>query len=294
MWQVMRAAVARALEAADRAQRRWPPLAFPVAVWRKFGDDQAGSLAALIAYYAFVATFPLLLALVTVLDIVVRRDPALRRRVLGSALRAYPVIGPQIGSSVHPLRATGLIGALLGARGVAMAAQNAMNTVWAIPPERRPAFPWSLLRGIGLVLVVGIGQIVTTPLSSLAGGLGHVVTGAWLQAATIACALALNAGVFWLALRLATAAEVGWGDLRLAAALAAVSWQVLQLLGGYIVGRTLAHSSALYGVFGVVLGLLAWLYLQAQVTLYAVEACVVRARRLWPRHLTGGSGMMAS
>src|SRR5579875_626789 len=284
MWQVMRAAVARALEAADRAQRRWPPLAFPVAVWRKFGDDQAGSLAALIAYYAFVATFPLLLALVTVLDIVVRRDPALRRRVLGSALRAYPVIGPQIGSSVHPLRATGL----------ALAAQNAMNTVWAIPPERRPAFPWSLLRGIGLVLVVGIGQIVTTPLSSLAGGLGHVVTGAWLQAETIACALALNAGVFWLALRLATAAEVGWGDLRLAAALAAVSWQVLQLLGGYIVGRTLAHSSALYGVFGVVLGLLAWLYLQAQVTLYAVEACVVRARRLWPRHLTGGSGMMAS
>src|SRR5579875_3498835 len=268
MWQVMRAAVARALEAADRAQRRWPPLAFPVAVWRKFGDDQAGSLAALIAYYAFVATFPLLLALVTVLDIVVRRDPALRRRVLGSALRAYPVIGPQIGSSVHPLRATGL----------ALAA----------------GLIGSLLRGIGLVLVVGIGQIVTTPLSSLAGGLGHVVTGAWLQAATIACALALNAGVFWLALRLATAAEVGWGDLRLAAALAAVSWQVLQLLGGYIVGRTLAHSSALYGVFGVVLGLLAWLYLQAQVTLYAVEACVVRARRLWPRHLTGGSGMMAS
>jgi hypothetical protein len=40
-----------------------------------------------------------------------------------------------------------------------------------------------------------------------------------------------------------------------------------------------------YGVFGVVLGLLAWLYLQAQFTLYAVEANVVSVRRLWPRSL---------
>ncbi len=41
----------------------------------------------------------------------------------------------------------------------------------------------------------------------------------------------------------------------------------------------------MYGVFGVVLGLLAWLYLQAQFTLYAVEANVVSALRLWPRSL---------
>jgi hypothetical protein len=40
-----------------------------------------------------------------------------------------------------------------------------------------------------------------------------------------------------------------------------------------------------YGVFGVVLGLLAWLYLQAQFTLYAVEANVVSVRQLWPRSL---------
>jgi hypothetical protein len=38
-------------------------------------------------------------------------------------------------------------------------------------------------------------------------------------------------------------------------------------------------------VFGIVLGLLAWLYLQAQFTLYAIEASVVRRRGLWPRSL---------
>ena len=60
----------RALRAADALQQRHAWLALPVAVWKKFGDDQAGNLAALIAYSAFVAIFPLLLVLVTVLDIV--------------------------------------------------------------------------------------------------------------------------------------------------------------------------------------------------------------------------------
>ena len=62
-------------------------------------------------------------------------------------------------------------------------------------------------------------------------------------------------------------------------------WQVLQIAGGLIVAHQLRNSSSLYGVFGVVLGLLAWLYLQARLTVYAVEADVVRIRHLWPRSL---------
>jgi membrane protein len=279
------------LARADGLQRRWPPLAFPVAVWKKFADDRAGDLAALIAYYTFLAIFPLLLVLITLLEIVLRHNPALRQDLVSSALSAYPVLGPQIRSSVSPLHSTGLAlavglaGALLGARGIAMAMQNALNSVWSVPQERRPAFPWSMLRGVGLVLVVGIGQIVTALLSGVAGGIGHLLTGASAEAGTIMLAFVLTVGVFWVAFRLATAAEVSWRALFLGAVLSAASWQALQLLGGFIVGRTLQRSSDLYGVFGVVLGLLAWLYLQAQITLYAVEACTVRAWRLWPRSL---------
>src|SRR5262249_18619210 len=210
---------------------------------------------------------------------------------VSSALSAYPVIGPHLKGTVNPLHSTGLalavgiIGALLGARGIAMTVQNAFNSVWAVPLNRRPAFPWSLLRGAGIILVIGIGQIATVLLSGIAGGLGHLLTGAPAEAGTVALALVLNVGVFWVAFRLATAPEVSWGDMFIGALLSAISWQVLQLVGRAIVGRFLAHSSALYGVFGVVLGLLAWLYLQAQITLYAAEVCTVRAWRLWPRSL---------
>jgi membrane protein len=273
----------------DTLQRDKSWLGFLVGVWKKFGDDQAGNLAALIAYYAFVSIFPLLLVLITVLQLILRNNPALRARLVKSALHAYPVIGPELGRSVHALSSTGialvigLVAALLGARGVAVAMQNALSFVWAIPRQERPGFPLSTVLAIELIVVVGIGQIVVALLSGVAGGLGHVISGAGAEVVTIALSFVANVGVFWLAFRIASARKVSWRDLRLAAVLSAASWQVLLLVGSYFINHLLHHSSALYGTFGVVLGMLAWLYLQAQITLYAVEAAAVRAWRLWPR-----------
>jgi YihY family inner membrane protein len=282
-------AVKRLIQAADRAQQAHPWLAVPVATWKKFGDDQAGNLAALIAYYAFASIFPLLLVLVTVLDIVLKNDAALRHQLLNSALKQYPVIGPQLTSNVQGLHKTGLalvIGLILtflGARGIASAMQNALNSVWEVPITRRPGFPRSLLRSLGLILVIGPGMIATIALSSVAGGTGHI-GGALARVLAIALSLVLNVGLFWLGFRLATAREVPTRDLRLSAILAAIAWQILQLVGGYFIGHQLASNSA-YGAFAIVLGLLAWFYLQAQLTLYLVEVTVVRERRLWPRSL---------
>ena len=56
--------VERLLRGADRSQRQVPWLAFPLAVLKKYGDDQAGNLAALMAYYAFLSIFPILLVFV--------------------------------------------------------------------------------------------------------------------------------------------------------------------------------------------------------------------------------------
>ena len=100
-----------------------------------------------------------------------------------------------------------------------------------------------------------------------------------------AVSLVLNFGLFWLAFRLATAKEITWRQLWLGAAISAVIWQILQAFGGYFLSHQIAHASPLYGTFAFVLGLIAWLYLQAQLTLYAVEINVVRAYRLWPRSL---------
>jgi membrane protein len=277
----------RVAHSLDRLQQRTPWLSFPVAVWKKFGDDQAGNLAALIAFYAFAALFPLLLVLVTVLDIVLRDVPSLREDLLNTAYSHIPLIGPQLRNHLGGLHETGaalvfgLVLTFLGARGVAGAAQNALNTVWAVPFNRRPGFPWNQLRSIGLIAGVGLGELITLLLSGLAAGTGETAA----QAGAVAISLVLNIGLFWLGFRLGTAREITAGELFPGALLSATVWQVLQLTGTYFIRHQLAHSSALYGVFSLVLGLIAWLYLQAQVTMYAVEASVVHARKLWPRSL---------
>jgi membrane protein len=281
----------RAVRRLDRLQQRHAWLAFPVAVWKKFGDDQAGNLAALLAYFGFASLFPALLVFVTLLDLVLRNDAAFRARVLSSTFSQFPVIGPQLQQNVHSLGATrfalaaGLILTFLGALGMARAIQNALNTVWAVPYSRRPGFPWNMLRASGLMVTVALGLIVTSALSGIASAAGHLIGGAGTHIGTVIVSTLVNIGVFWLGFRLATAREVTTRELFPGALGSAVVWQVLQLLGVYIVGHELARSSSLYGVFGIVLGLLAWLYLQAQATLYAVEASVVRARKLWPRSL---------
>ncbi len=288
-------ALDQAVTTADRTQQRLPWLAFPIAVWKKFGDDRAGNLAALIAYYGFIATFPLFLVFVTVLNITLKDNPTLQHELLDSALAQYPVVGDEIKNNLHTPDASGLplaIGIvllLLGARGVASAIQNALCEVWGIPRADRPGFPWSFLYSMALIFAVGGGLVTTTFLSGLVGGVGHVLSGAAVQAGAVAVSLVLNVGVFWLAFRLGTMRRVPWRDLWIGAAISAFVWQVLQLVSGYVVGHQLEHASSLYGTFGVVLGLLAWLYLQAEVTLYAAEVDVVLVRRLWPRSLKPGS-----
>ena len=138
-------------------------------------------------------------------------------------------------------------------------------------------------------MVIGLGLIGTTVLSTLASGGGRPGAPRFRRARPWPpwlVSLVLNVGVFWLAFRLGTArATISWRQLRLGAVIAAVIWQILQYVGGYFISHQLAHASPVYGTFAVVIGLLAWLYLQAELTLYAVEINVVMALRLWPRSI---------
>jgi YihY family inner membrane protein len=280
-------AVDRLVRSVDRAAQRRAWLAFPYAVGKKFADDQAGSLAALLAYYAFMSVFPLLLVFTTVLAYALHGSPHLRERILHSALVEFPVIGDQLKTEElhghwYVLLASVAI-SLWGARGIATAAQNAWNGVWNVPYARRPGFLPGLARGLALLAVMGAAVVVTGLLSGI-GESGDPL-GILVRVVVFIASAAINVAVFLLAFRLATAKEVPLRAMVPGAVTSAVVWQGLLVASTLLVGHQVRHQQSLYGVFGVVLGLLAWLHLQATLTLYAVEADVVRTRRLWPRSL---------
>jgi YihY family inner membrane protein len=277
----------------DRWQQRHRPIAFAVAVVKKFSDDQAGNLVALLTYYAFVAIFPLLLALTTIVGLLLRKSPRLQHELVNSAFAEFPIIGTQIHDQLGVVTfgngvslTIGLLGALYGARGFANALQNTMSVLWAVPRTDRPGFPANYLRSLGLLLLLGVGVVVTGAAGAAAGATTALGFGGFpARLISIAVGSILGCGYFLAVFRVATPATVPTRAMLLSAAVSAVAWQLLLNGAGFIVTHQLRHAHAVAGLFGVVLGLLAWLALQATVVVYAIEADVVRAKHLWPRSL---------
>ena len=286
----------RLLQAVDEWQQGQPWLAFPVAVVKKYGEDQAGQRAALLAYYGFFSLFPLLLvAAVTVLSFVLQGRADLGERVVDSTLAQFPVIGDQIREEVEqPAAGSGL--ALLA--GLALALWGGLGGRGGPGGHERhlerarrryPNFLLRRLRGLAWLAILGGGLL----LASLVSGSAAAADTAWSGPAAVAASTVVNMLLFLVGFRVLTvrnvrpafaAARGGAGRARLGRAAVA---------GRLVRGRQLSRASATYGTFALVIGLLSWLYLASTVTLLAAEVNVVRTRKLWPRSLAppplGGS-----
>ncbi|MGI8329248.1 YihY/virulence factor BrkB family protein [Actinomadura scrupuli] len=273
----------------DGYQRRHRWLGLPLATVYKFIDDQGNHLAALVTYYGFLSLFPLLMLLVTFLEFLLGNDLGLQRWVLRSAVNQFPVIGEHITQDIRSPRGNGLavtvgiLVSLYGSMGVAQAAQNAMNRIWGVARNDRPNPFLSRLRSLLLLVVIGGGVLFTT----LVSGVVTRVPGYGLLVHTLATVLAvgLNSVLFTVALRMLTVRPLTVREVLGGAFGAAVTWQLLQWAGGYYLTHLLRGASATYGVFALVLGLIAWIYLGALTLILAAELNAVRVERMWPRSL---------
>src|SRR5215467_456723 len=127
------ALVGRVIAWADRVQRQHGVFGFPYAVIKKYSDDDGGREAALITYYGFLSTFPLLLLGVAILSKVLASDPELRQRLITA------IVPPRLQSTVeqaesHPPSWTApiiaaLIGLLFSRNAVPSSASHTPNTV---------------------------------------------------------------------------------------------------------------------------------------------------------------------
>jgi YihY family inner membrane protein len=279
--------IERLLRAADRFQQRHTVLGFPVGVVKKYGDDEAGKHAALLAYYGFLSLFPLLLVFVTLLGYALTNNRDLQQQVIDAAVAQFPVAGTQISDSIKTIQgsgiglAVGILGTLWGGLGITQSAQDAMNAVWNIPRRRRPNYWLRLARGLGSLLLLAAALLAATALAQL----GTAASGVAGRLLSFVGSLVLNLLLLTVLFQVLTGMPVPWRRLLPGAAVGAVGWSALQTAGVLIVNRQLAQANLIYGVFAVVIVLLGWMYLSAQLLLYAAELNVVLARRLWPRSL---------
>lgn len=277
----------RTIRRVDAFQQRHLPTAFLFGVTKKYGDDNGGVLTSNLAFSAFTSVFPLLLVLITVLGLVMAGDPAARRAIEASAFADFPLIGHELGKNVHSLRKASIIGLVIGlltllwgASGLAQSGLFAMSEVWNLPGPERPNFVKRLGRSAGFLAVMAVGVVVTSALASF-GTFGRHNIGLGILAEVLA--LVVNVGQYLLAFRALTPKKVHTRQLWPGAIVGGIGWTILQAVGGYLVGHDLRNAGDLYGSFGVVLGLVAWIYLGVELTVYAAEVNAVLAYHLWPR-----------
>ncbi len=281
--------LAQAVARVDRYQQRHSWLGLPIGVVKKFGDDEGGRLAALVAYYGFLSLFPLLLAFVSILGFVLADRPDLQKDLIDSAFGQFPVIGDELRRNVGSITGNtfalvvGIVGALWAGMAAMQAAQVTMNEVHEIPYLERPNFLKSRLRSVAGLLVLGLLLVATTALSGVTSSLGGLPGAA--RIALFMGTVAADAAVFLLSFQVLTAKHQPWASLVPGALLAGLCYFALQMVGGAYLNHVVSGATATYGAFAVVIGLLAWLFLLAQLTTYAAELNVVLAQRLWPRSL---------
>ena len=164
------------------------------------------------------------------------------------------------------------------------AAQNGFDKVWAVPFKDRPDFLRKRLRGLLLLMSLGVLFLLSAVITGL---VTTTIGGPAVKVAGYAITLAVNFGLYVAAFRFLTAPAIPTRQLWLGAAVAAVFLEILQLVGTIYIQHVIKRASNTYGTFATVIGLLVWLHVIAQLTMYAAEINTVVVRRLWPRSLLG-------
>ena len=279
----------KVMGAVDGWQRRTTWAAVPYAVVKKFGDDDANLLVVALAWYGFTAIFPLLLVVVTVFGFIGAKSIGMG---IIRTLHEFPVIGssfnPASSGALHGSvlgLVIGLVGLLYGAQGVTQTAQQAMATIWNIPQIQRTGFLPRLGRSLAGLFTIGAAFVVNAFVTGYAtGGTASYA----IRIPVLAGLLVINAGLYFATFTLLTAKAIGPRGLLPGAVAGAVAFTALITVGTGLVTHQLKNTSATYGAFGTVIGIVAFLLVLAKLSMYAAELNPVLARRLYPRALPLG------
>lgn len=173
---------------------------------------------------------------------------------------------------------------IYGAQGVTQTAQQATTKVWNISQLDAPKFLSRLVRSIAGLVIIGGAFVLNAAMATFATSVG---VDYFVRIPVLLGMVLINVVLYLLAFRVLTPAAVATRALAPGAALGAIGFTILITLGSGLVQHQVKHSSAVYGQFGIVIGLVGFLLLLAKISLYGAELNPVVARRLWPRALQG-------
>jgi membrane protein len=269
--------------------------------YKQWSDHKSARLAAALAYYTIFSLAPLLLIIIAIAGLVFGADAAhgqitshLQSMIGQKSAAQIDTMVKAAGSHKSGIIATviGVVMLVLGASGLVLQLQDALNTIWDVQADRKGGFlimirerllSFSMILGIGFLLVVSL------VLSSLLSALNTYTTSLLpavaflLQAANFIFDLAILALFFAMIFKFLPEAKVQWSDVWAGSILTAALFVIGQYCMTLYFGKMNAGSP--YGDAGSIIVVLLWVYYSAQLLLFGAEFT-----RVWSGGHRSGSG----
>ena len=264
--------------------------------FKEWSEDKVPVLASSLAYYTIFSLAPLLIIVIGVLSLFFSQGQAQEQLVA----QLQGLFGADVADTISTMisersqeggnvlaTVVGFVILLVGATGVFVQLQNALNEIWEVEPDPEASGIWHLVRvrllSLGIVLVIGflllVSLVLSAALAALDGALRGVLPGAeWLwQILNIVLSLAVISAVFALMFKFVPDAQVRWRDVWIGGAVTGLLFVIGKFLIGLYLGNSGVASS--YGAAGSLIVLLLWVFYSAQIVLFGGEFTQVYAKR---------------
>jgi membrane protein len=240
-----------------------------------------GSVSAVhVAYSAFFSIFPLLFAAVGIFGLLLRNDPELRARILEQVAANVPgalrgLVDQSLRSAQTSARTAlgaGLVLLLYSRTGMVVALERGLSRAFGL--ERAGGFVKRRARALGWLVSIGLLLGVSVAAAGALGGASGAIlealgaTGGPARAAGVLVGVlvsfALDVVLFTLTFVLLPNRTLRPRQVLPGALLCAVWWGLLKYFGAFYVGRTIDNAGEVFGQLAILVGLLVFINLAAQ------------------------------
>ena len=304
-------------------QRAWVRSLFPnlrdAAI--RWSEDDAGSLAASVAYYLALSLFPMLLLLITGLGLFLEftkfGQDAQSLLLEQISEHGSEVIREQVSQVLQQFKKqsvvsgpVGTLMAIIAAIAVFAQLDRGFDKIWRIPTKKglslqktiisvllHRCFAFLMLLSLG-GMVVGlfvsqmvVGQLKTQLFEKLNiwFGASELGLGYLYSAFQFFFVIAMNALLFGMVYKWLPKKDVGWHEALRGGLLASVVWELGRMvLGVFLIGM---KYTVAYGVIGSFIALLLWCYYGMSIVFFGAEYVQVLQQRKIGKPTTGRPSM---
>jgi membrane protein len=253
----------------------------------EWSNDKAPRMGAALSYYTIFSLAPVLLLVIAVAGLVLGASAAQGKIVsqfsglLGvEAAKVIQTMLEKVGNRGHGILATGVgfVTLIIGATGVLVELQDALNTVWKVVAKpgrgvkgilRDRLLSFGIVLGFGFLLLVSL--VLSAAVSILDSWLGGLIPG-WVVVGYLlsyGISLGLVALVLAAIFKILPDVKMAWSDVWVGALVTSVLFHAGKFGISVYIGK--AGVASTFGAAGSLAVLLVWVYYSSLIVLYGAE-----------------------